>query len=147
MSLINPMCGASMKSYRAGFSSMSFLPRSRPHPFSHNCPLLLPTESIVSSYTSSRIISSVPHAYRLFSFLGCVLASYVPHRPRPFFYLSSLPFIYPSHLSHFISSSNTLRLLPPDTRHPQTWGSSTTTALNIHCNRLPNTITTSAGLR
>ncbi|KAI8411184.1 hypothetical protein FOFC_07778 [Fusarium oxysporum] len=51
---------------------MSFLPRSRPHPFSRNRSLLLPTESIVSSCTPFRIISPVPHLYRLFRFLGYV---------------------------------------------------------------------------
>ena len=51
---------------------MSFLPRSRPHPFSRNRSLLLPTESIVSSCTPFRIISPVPHLYRSFRFLGYV---------------------------------------------------------------------------
>ncbi|KAJ0133144.1 hypothetical protein HZ326_23792 [Fusarium oxysporum f. sp. albedinis] len=51
---------------------MSFLPRSRPHPFSRNCSLLLLTESSISSGTPFRIISPVPQMYRLFCFLGYV---------------------------------------------------------------------------
>lgn len=80
-----------------------------------------------------------------------VFLPFPPHRATPHsLYLSSLSFIYSSHLSlffYFISPSDSLRLPPPDTRYYQTWGRSTTTTLNAHCNRLPNTITAGAGIR
>ncbi|KAJ0136612.1 Vegetative incompatibility protein HET-E-1 [Fusarium oxysporum f. sp. albedinis] len=91
MSLINPTSGASVKSYRAEFS-FHVLPRSRPHPFSRNRSLLLPTESIVSSCTPFRIISLVPHLYRLFRFLGYV-----------FGYLCTLQYRYTLSLLEFDS--------------------------------------------